>query len=147
MRFWFTNLKSRVQFSCCTIHGNPRATVPFLFTHDLCKSKAWDSDLRRIRSSREVVQLGPGVVPQMTAGTWVVAVWGCYFFSLYKQGFPSFRKRISLSHSSSSSPTNDTFFFLPPSFTFSLSLSSLTLFELLLYFWVSLGITLLRVTC
>jgi len=31
----------------------------------------------------KVVQVEPGVVPPMIAGTWVVTVWGCYIFPLY----------------------------------------------------------------
>ena len=71
------------------------------------------------------------------AGTWSSVVNDCWNvgcgrlgllpFSLYKQGFPSFRNASHISPSSSSSPTSGSFFFLSPSFTF-------FTFSLLIYF-------------
>jgi len=70
----------------------------------------------------EVVSLEPGIVPPMDVGTWGSGRLGLLLFSLYKQGFPSFRKAThTLTSSSSSNPPFTIFFLLHfPLFNYSL---------------------------
>ena len=76
----------------------------------------------------EVVQLKPGVVPPMTAGTWVVAVWGCYLFSYISKGSPHSEMHLTfhllhLLHPPAAPSSSSHLLSL-----FSLSLTSFTLF-------------------
>jgi len=70
----------------------------------------------------EVVPLEPGIVPPMAAGTWVVAIWGCYFFPYINKGSPPLENASHTSplhlfqtlHSPSSSFSIFPFQFLSP---------------------------------